>query len=218
MIIQRLDEAKPNWREGINMYAGTSTGGLIALGLAKGKTPSELMDVYATQGKIIFARRLGHEIAELVDLVGPKYDSTNREAVFHQVLGDDLLKDCLNADGTRGHVCITAFDLKDAKDSGQPLRNWKSKIFHNIPVAVDTNDGAELAYKVALRTSAAHRTSHPLTVLLTAAYSRTIPRCAPWRRRWISALRGRSTSPQSGCYRWARDIPLRTSKPTGIGA
>ena len=155
MIIQRLDDAKPHWRDDINMYAGTSTGGLIALGLAKGKTPRELMDVYVAQGKTIFARSLWHEIVNVGDLFGPKYDSTNREAVFHQVLGDDLLKDYLSADGTRGHVCITAFDLKDAKDANLPRRNWKSKIFHNIPVAVETNDGEEPAYRVAMRTSAA---------------------------------------------------------------
>jgi patatin-like phospholipase/acyl hydrolase len=134
---------------------GHSTGGLIALGLAKGKTPRELMDVYAAQGKMIFARSLGHQIVNIGNLIGPKYDSANREAVFHQVLGDDLLKDYLSADATRGHVCITAFDLKDAPDANQPLRNWKSKIFHNIPVAIETNDGDELAYKVAMRTSAA---------------------------------------------------------------
>jgi uncharacterized protein len=155
MIIQRLDDAKPNWRDSINMYAGTSTGGLIALGLAKGKTPRELMDVYVTRGKTIFSRSLWHTIANIGDLVGPKYDDTNRKAVFQQVLGDDLLKDYLSADATRGHVCITAFDLKDAKDTNLPRRNWKSKIFHNIPVAVDTNDADELAYEVAMRTSAA---------------------------------------------------------------
>jgi patatin-like phospholipase/acyl hydrolase len=154
-ILQRLDEAKPNWRDGINMYAGTSTGGLIALGLAKGMTPRALMEVYERQGKKIFARSLWHEIANVGDLIGPKYDSKNREAVFHQVLGDDLLKDYLSADGSRGHVCIAAFDLKDPKDVNLPARNWKSKIFHNIPVAIDTNDGDELAYKVAMRTSAA---------------------------------------------------------------
>ena len=154
-MLQRLDEAKPNWRDGINMYAGTSTGGLIALGLAKGMTPRALMEVYERQGKKIFSRSLWHKIVNVGDLFGPKYDSRNRERVFHQVLGDDLLKDYLSADGSRGHVCIAAFDLQDAKEAHQPMRNWKSKIFHNIPVAVDTNDAGELAYKVAMRTSAA---------------------------------------------------------------
>jgi predicted acylesterase/phospholipase RssA len=155
VILERLDEAKPNWRNDINMFAGTSTGGLIALGLASGMSPRSLFDLYATRGKEIFARSLWHETESLGGLTGPKYDSTNRESVFHDVLKDTRLNDYISKDGTRGHVCVAAFDLKDAVNANQSTRDWKAKIFHNIPVAAGTNDGLELGYRVAMRTSAA---------------------------------------------------------------
>ncbi|CAN0627842.1 Patatin [Burkholderia multivorans] len=154
-ILERLDEEKPDWRKNINMFAGTSTGGLIALGLAKGMSPSALFDMYTTRGREIFERNLWQELGHAGNLLGPKYDSTNREKVFHAALGDTCLKDYLRDNDTKGHVCITAFDLKDGADVGQKTRNWKAKIFHNIPVADESNDGAELGYKVAMRTSAA---------------------------------------------------------------
>lgn len=154
-VMERLDQAKPGWRDDIHMYAGTSTGGLIAMGLAKGMTPRDLMDLYITKGKFIFERSLWHEIKDLGHLIGPKYDSDHRESVFHEALGNDRLKDYLKDDGTRGHVCIVAFDLKDSAEPDRVIRNWKAKVFHNIPVFEGENDSAELAYRVAMRTSAA---------------------------------------------------------------
>lgn len=45
-IMERLDRESPNWYAGINMFAGTSTGALIGLCLAKGMSPSNLLDIY----------------------------------------------------------------------------------------------------------------------------------------------------------------------------
>jgi patatin-like phospholipase/acyl hydrolase len=154
-ILERLDDLAPGWREKINMFAGTSTGALIALALAKGMSPRALIDVYATRGKSIFERSLWHEISDLGDVIGPKYDSTNRESVFQAVLGQDRLKDYLKENDTRGHVCIAAFDLRDLDEANQVRRNWKAKVFHNIPTSRGTNDAMELSYRVAMRTSAA---------------------------------------------------------------
>jgi patatin-like phospholipase/acyl hydrolase len=155
VVLERLDAAKPGWRDGIHMYAGTSTGGLIALGLAKGMQPRQLLDLYTGSGKAIFDRSLWHAIKVVGKLIGPKFGSQNREKAFHDALGDDCLKDYLKDGGTGGHVCITGFDLKNSAELDPVKRNWKAKIFHNIPVSEGANDAAELAYRVAMRTSAA---------------------------------------------------------------
>lgn len=54
VLIERLDLAVLGWRKNINMFAGTSTGGLIALCLAKGMSPGELLNVYMNKGAFIF--------------------------------------------------------------------------------------------------------------------------------------------------------------------
>ncbi len=154
VILQKLDLAVPGWRKNINMFAGTSTGGLIALCLAKRMEPAELLNIYMRQGAFIFDRNLWHEIKELGNLTGPKYDSTNREKVCTDVLGDLQLADLRSKDGKCGHVVITSFDLDDRSDQDASTRRWKAKIFHNLP-AGDTGDDSEYAYRVAMRTSAA---------------------------------------------------------------
>lgn len=149
-IIEKLDTVVSGWRNKIDMYAGTSTGGLIALGLAKGLTPAHILDVYMTEGPKIFDRSLWHEVANLGEITGPKYDSDNRLETVRGMFGNDRL-------GTYGpHVVITAFDLVNSHAPNQAERTWKPKIFHNVPASVPTDcDGQEYAWKVAMYTSAA---------------------------------------------------------------
>lgn len=54
-ILDRLTATHPNVVARADIVAGTSTGGLIALGLACGKTPAQLCDVYLRQAKNIFS-------------------------------------------------------------------------------------------------------------------------------------------------------------------
>jgi len=154
-ILERLDGAVPDWRKQVNMFAGTSTGGLIAMGLAAGMEPGQLLDIYMTKGPLIFQRTLWREVKSVDDLSGPKYDSANREQVCREVFQDKRLSGFRSADKTKGHVVITSFDLDDRSDSDTAKRRWKAKIFHNLPTSDDSGDDLEYAYRVAMRTSAA---------------------------------------------------------------
>ena len=151
VILERLDTAMPGWRAGIAMYAGTSSGGLIALCLANGMRPRDILDLYMTKGAEVFSRSLWHEIKEIDDLIGPKFDSDLRLALCTAVLGTSLRLGDLAPD-----VLITAFDLDDRSQPDPSKRFWKAKIFHNMQT-VDSKDTdvGEYAYRVAMRTSAA---------------------------------------------------------------
>ncbi|HZP68201.1 MAG TPA: patatin-like phospholipase family protein, partial [Rudaea sp.] len=154
-VLENLDRKKPGWRDGINMFAGTSTGGLIALALASGMQPREIMDAYLNQGPAIFERSLWHEIKTLDEAVGPKYDSKNRESVCHSLLKDARLADYVTDSGMKGHVLIAAFDIDDKVEPDPRKRRWRAKLFHNMPTKDGSDDGGEIAYRVAMRTSAA---------------------------------------------------------------
>ncbi|SMC23110.1 Patatin-like phospholipase [Andreprevotia lacus DSM 23236] len=151
VVLKRLDAARPGWRDGINMFAGTSTGALIALGLAKGMTPDALLDIYVNKGGYIFARSLWHEIVTLGGLIGPKYASHHRGHLSHEMLGDATLGHFLRDGGHKGHVVVASFNAEGSKK----VHRWRPKIFHNLPVAKGDNDAEAVAHEVAMYTSAA---------------------------------------------------------------
>jgi uncharacterized protein len=55
-LLEQLNAADPRVIANADIVAGTSTGGLIALGIARGRTPREICQLYQEQAKNIFAR------------------------------------------------------------------------------------------------------------------------------------------------------------------
>lgn len=148
IILQRLSDAPSlsNFLNDVDLIAGTSTGGLLALSLANGLSPSYMKEIYEKEGKFIFYDTIWDDIIDLGSMIGAGYKNENLEKVllktFSRITLDQLKK----------NVLITAFDLDNqAKELSK--RTWKPKIFHNFEG--EGSDGKELVYKVGLYTSAA---------------------------------------------------------------
>jgi len=80
-----------------DLIAGTSTGGIIAIGLAMGLRASDLLDLYETRGLEIFGDGDGHgpvgdflfrTLRGVRWLYKPKHDPERLHAVLRDVLGD----------------------------------------------------------------------------------------------------------------------------------
>lgn len=147
VLLRRLAEQVPGFLDGAHLLAGTSTGGILALALARGMSADDLVKLYQDNGKQIFSRSLLREIGDLGDLVGAKYDDTNLEKILRDKFGDRILDDLLPR-----HVLVSSFDLDCPATPGMP-RTWNPKFFHNF--AGDDSDGKEKVVDIALRTSAA---------------------------------------------------------------
>ena len=87
-----------------DLIAGTSTGGIIALGLGLGRTAKELLELYEHRGPVIFSqddaddkppgkvRRFWRNLtANGRHAVGPKHDSAILAQELKAVLNDDLI-------------------------------------------------------------------------------------------------------------------------------
>jgi len=130
----------------ITLFAGTSTGGILALGLAAGFTPAQIRDFYVVNGKLIFDSSWTRDVVELGGISGSKYDNASLKQVLQETFGAQKLKDL------RARVLISSFKL-DNQAPDPSSRSWNPKFFHNF--LGDDSDGEFLAVDVAMSTSAA---------------------------------------------------------------
>lgn len=139
-----------NWLDKVDLVAGTSTGGILALAIAKGIDLSLVRELYEQKGGKVFDNSFLDDVLDLGTIIGAEYSNKKLTAELKRVLGATTTLGQL-----KRRVLVTAFDL-DNKDPNPAERNWKPKIFHNVPVKRwDDNDAGILAYKAALYTAAA---------------------------------------------------------------
>jgi len=143
VLLRQLSQKVPGFLGRADLIAGTSTGGILALAIAKGMSADDLVKLYQDNGKQIFARSILREIRKIGDVVGAKYDNTNLKQILRDKLGDGTLGDLPR------HVLVSSFNL----DSPSNPRTWNPKFFHNFEG--DDSDGSDKVVDVALRTSAA---------------------------------------------------------------
>ncbi|MCU0689603.1 MAG: patatin-like phospholipase family protein, partial [Phycisphaerales bacterium] len=147
-VVARLDEARPGWRDRVRLYAGTSTGSIIAAGLADSRTPTELVELYRTQARAIFDDSFIDDLADLGRATGADYELTNLRRVLTELFGTRLLRSL----GAR--VLIPAVELDGQVEFGRrTVRRFKPKFFHNFRGS--DSDGAEKIVDVVTRSCAA---------------------------------------------------------------
>jgi patatin-like phospholipase/acyl hydrolase len=145
-LLKRLEAEVPTLLGNADLLAGTSTGGIIALGLAAGKSVEDLTALYKNNGGQIFDDSFLRDIRDAGGLIGAKYDPESLEKLLRGVFAARTLKDLSK------RVLIPSFSLDD-RDADPTKRTWSPKFFHNFPGA--DSDGDEPVVEVALDTSAA---------------------------------------------------------------
>lgn len=146
-LLARLNAhpAIAGWLDTVDLFAGTSTGGILALGLASGKTPEAMCALYQQRGGVIFDDSIWDNLRDLGKTIGADYSAKGLKAELKKVFGTLQLKDLTRK------VAIPTFDLDNEEVAAQ--RTWKPKIFHNFQGA--DSDGQQLVASIALYTSSA---------------------------------------------------------------
>jgi len=144
--VRRLEDKLPGVLDRVDLFAGTSTGAVIALALAAKLQPGELVDLISAQASAVFDDSWLDDLRDFGRLIGAQYDSKNLQKVLSDVFGANRLGDLDKK------VVIPAFQLDNRGREGQP-RTWKPKFFHNFPGR--DSDSGERIVDVALRSCAA---------------------------------------------------------------
>jgi patatin-like phospholipase/acyl hydrolase len=121
-----------------DLVAGTSTGGILALGVAKPSkddpgrpqfAASELAALYEKEGKRIFARSPWHRLVSADSLLEEKYDAKGIEGVLKDYFGETMLSEAVT------ETLVTSYEIESRqpwffarykarsdKDSDFPMR------------------------------------------------------------------------------------------------
>lgn len=146
VILERIMREFPDFLAHVDLFAGTSTGGIIALGLAKGMHPRDIRALYEGKGTMIFRDSWVDDALDFGNMIGANYDNRGLEQELKRIFGDTTLGQLPK------RVLVPAFDLDNVSPDPK-LRSWEAKFFSNIGGAF--GDQEVPAYKVAMYTSAA---------------------------------------------------------------
>ena len=116
-----------------DLFAGTSTGGIICIGLAAGLTPDKLVDLYLNKAKEIFFEPWLDELTGADEYMQAGYSNARLYDIMEDLVGEKTLGDLHNdpAFGGRGkRLMVTTFDLSPDEPSDRN-QNYRPHILHS---------------------------------------------------------------------------------------
>lgn len=135
-ILKRLCKDNPTLLENANLFAGTSTGGLISLALASGISGEEIDNIYSNKNiKDIFSPKR-------LNIIHPRFKNKKLEKFIEATLSKEATLNDLQK-----YVFVPAFHL-----SGLTQDHWQGVFFNNLAQNITSR---ERLVDVALASSAA---------------------------------------------------------------
>jgi patatin-like phospholipase/acyl hydrolase len=116
-----------------DLFAGTSTGGIICIGLAAGLPPSALVDLYLNKSEKIFSETFLDRLTNLDEHLQANYKNTKFKKIVKDLFGEKTLGDVHddpNFGGKGKHLMVCSFDLAPDKSSDRN-KNYRPVIFNS---------------------------------------------------------------------------------------
>jgi patatin-like phospholipase/acyl hydrolase len=147
ILLERIEQEIPGFLSEIDLFAGTSAGGILALALSMGKKASEVRALYEEFSDIVFERTLLDKMINLWGFLGSKYSNKNLYRVLYEEFGNRTLASLSKK------VLISTFDLDSTPKRFNDIRGWRAKFYHNF--SGKDSDADEKVIDVAVKTATA---------------------------------------------------------------
>jgi patatin-like phospholipase/acyl hydrolase len=132
-----------------DLVAGTSTGGIIGIGLAAGKPPATLVDLYLKESKKIFHDTGWDDFRDgFGKNVGADYSNKELKKILEREFGDQTMGDIFSRYADKKTLMVASFDLSP-EDNGKTV-NFRPVVYNSGFL----KHKDEKLVDVALRTSA----------------------------------------------------------------
>lgn len=114
-----------------DLFAGTSTGGILQTGYAFGLSTAQLQELYLRHARTIFADNLLDDIRDgFGKNTGADYSNNKFKKLLGRLFGDATLGDIHERLGPRGKsLMVCTFNLNPQKE-GRPL-NYRPSVYHS---------------------------------------------------------------------------------------
>ncbi|MGK0389347.1 MAG: patatin-like phospholipase/acyl hydrolase [Maribacter sp.] len=132
-----------------DVFAGTSTGGIIALALSIGVPTSDLVDLYLFKSEQIFADSFWDNVLDVTHLFGAKYNNDNLKGIADNFFGNMTMEDIHKRHDGKKIFMVPSFTLNPGKD--QKKENFRPVVYNSSYIKFRH----EKLTNIALRTSAA---------------------------------------------------------------
>ena len=116
-----------------DLFAGTSTGGIICIGLAAGLPPDKLVDLYLHKAKEIFFEPWLDDMTPIDEYVQASYSNARLYEIMESLVGEKTLGN-LHEDawfgGKNKRLMVATFDLAP-DDAADRNKNYRPHIMHS---------------------------------------------------------------------------------------
>lgn len=151
-ILERIEQEFDTPAQNLfDLFAGTSTGGIICLGLSAGLSPNVMAKLYLSQAPQIFRESFFDRMSGMDEHLRANYQHKQLKEILEQLFQERTLGHIHNQRwfGQQGkEVMICSFDL-NPEDQGDRNRNYRPMVFHSA----FQRDQEEKLVDLALRTS-----------------------------------------------------------------
>jgi len=140
-LLCRIDQEDPGFLKSIDLFAGTSTGSIIASALAMELSPQDIVRFYKEKGSSVFNYNLKNKIRSLGGLLFSRYRTTPLQMALYDVFGKTLLWQ------VKHKLLLSSFQLDNHNPifpSNGGVRSWKAKFFHNFCESTNKDVNTEI--------------------------------------------------------------------------